>query len=625
VSEREDDDPQLPNELAQLLFEHASDAIILTNAEGVVVGVNAQATALLGYSRRELLELNIMDIIPVQEQCPTHEPGSGQREMRRRDGTTVTVEVRVKQLPDGSIMGMVRDVSERARADAEIRRQKEFIERLVESTTDGIAAFDTDLVVKLFNPAMEQITGLPAADVIGKKVFEVFPFLLDVGENELIRATLRGERTEARDRTFTIPQSGRAGRYEARYSPLTDNDGAVIGAIGVIRDVTERHALEQRLLHAQKLETAGRLAGGIAHDFNNVLTVILGEVSLSLGPRWNEDKARDALRRIGESAERAASLTRQLLAFSRRTFVSPSLFRADELIDGLKLMLRHLIGEGITLKIVQHGESASIRADRGHMEQVLANLIVNARDAMPHGGALTVETHSERLAAPKPTCVEPIAPGDYVVLSVSDTGIGMSEEVKARLFEPFFTTKKNGTGLGLCSCLGMVQQSGGGIAVESAEGKGTTIRVYLPRLPTESLPYARPATSLPLGKERILVVEDEEAVRNVTTALLRNLGYTVFEADNGVMALEFIEAQRGPPELVLSDIVMPRMGGRELIERIKESWPATKVLLMTGYTDDRALHERIVSEGWPVLAKPFTESALALKIRAVLDVSAGEC
>lgn len=624
---------ELPSEAAGLLLELASEAIMLTDSQLRILGVNGQTCMMLGYSKAELVGRDVISFIPdddlwivpgMRETLARGDTGRGQHKMRRKDGSMVMAEFSARKIPDGNgnILGIVRDVSERARAEANLRRHKDFIEQLLECSSDGICAFDTEMTVMLFNPAMERITGLPSSEVVGRKVFDVFPFLLDMEEDKLMNAALHGQKTEARDRTFVIPQSGREGRYEARYSPLTDHSGIIVGAIGIIRDVTERYALEQRLLHAQKMETAGRLAGGIAHDFNNVLTVILGEVALHSGARYNADKAREALRRIGESAERAASITRQLLAFSRRNFVSPSVFTLNDLVDGLRPMLQHLVGEGIRLNIVR-GASQSVKADRGQVEQVLANLIVNARDAMPGGGTLTIETHTESVGSPNEWRLGSITSGDYAVVTVGDTGHGMSDDVQKKLFEPFFTTKPNGTGLGLCTCLAMLQANGGDISVKSSPGRGTVIRVCLPQASSLSRSFSSAAPldsqELPLGSESILLVEDEGAVGVVTAEMLRALGYTVYQSDNGAAALAFLEACEDNIDLVLTDVVMPLIGGRELMDRIRVMRPKSRILLMTGYMEDNALRRRVQDEGLPILEKPFTHAALAAKVRSVLD------
>lgn len=391
-----------------------------------------------------------------------------------------------------------------------------------------------------------------------------------------------------------------------------------MGTLGIIRDVTERYELQEQLLHAQKMDAAGRLAGGIAHDFNNTLAVILCEAALARRVA-SRDHALEALRRIAEAAQRASSLTRQLLTFSRRHFTSPALFVLDDLIGEALPMLRHLVNEEIEVRVHCGAAAAAVRADRGLIEQVLANLIVNARDAMPDGGVLTIETRTEHLSPSPEWRIGSVQPGEHVVLTVSDTGTGMCEDVRCRLFEPFFTTKASGTGLGLATCHGILTQSGGDIAVDSSVGGGARISVCLPRQHAPVEPAGAACPGQLLGTERILLVEDDRRVREVTAAMLRELGYRVVETENGQEALAHLEAHAAEIDLVLSDVIMPRMGGSELVGRLRAEHPEMKILLMTGYTDDDSLRRRVEQEGLPIVEKPFTELGLASALRAVLE------
>ncbi len=387
--------------------------------------------------------------------------------------------------------------------------------------------------------------------------------------------------------------------------------------------VLEQKTLEQQLLHSQKMESIGRLAGGVAHDFNNLLTAITGYASLSLELIPPNDPTSDFIREIQKSADRATNLNKQLLAFARRQMIEPKVIDLNELIVDMTKMLGRLISEDIQLVTLPSSEVCTVKVDPGQIGQVLVNLAVNARDAMPRGGKLTIETDNltidEGYAHSRPN----LSPGPYVMLAVSDNGTGMTEEVKAHLFEPFFTTKEKGkgTGLGLATCYGIVKHNGGHIWVYSELGQGTTFKIYFPRVADEPVhlsPEAAPV--LRGGTETILLVEDEASVRELAVHILRQQGYTVLEASNGEEALQLAQ-QRLPEEihLLLSDVVMPQMGGRELADKLRELRPDVKVLFTSGYTDDAIIQHGVLKAGLAFLQKPFSPVVLARKVREVLD------
>jgi len=388
------------------------------------------------------------------------------------------------------------------------------------------------------------------------------------------------------------------------------------------RDVTERRRLQQQVLQSQKMEAVGRLAGGVAHDFNNLLTVITSYSDLLLESLPQDDPRRDDLEQVRKAAEGAAGLTRQLLAFSRQQVVEPRVISLNTVVEGFEKMLRRVIGEDVELATSLAPDLGPVRADVGQLEQILMNLAVNARDAMPTGGKLTIETAS----------VEQV-PGDagergaragrrFVMLAVSDTGCGMDEATKARIFEPFFTTKEpgKGTGLGLATVYGIVKQSGGLIWVYSEPGEGTSFKIYLPQV--DATPGAEAAAlspQAPRGTETVLLVEDAAAVRAVTKQALVRQGYTVLEAPNGEAALRLAQQHRGPIHLLLTDVVMPALSGRQLAQQLAAVRPDVKVLYASGYTDDAVVRHGIVEAKAAYLQKPFTPAMLARKVRAVLD------
>jgi len=394
--------------------------------------------------------------------------------------------------------------------------------------------------------------------------------------------------------------------------------------IAVLQDITARKLLEQELLHAQRMEGVGQLAGGIAHDFNNLLTVISGRSEMVLFRLTPADPLRRDLDLIHKTAARAAALTRQLLAFSRKQVLQPRVFDLNELVGSSTSLLKRLIGEDIELTFVPGADAGRVRVDPGQLEQVIVNLAVNARDAMPEGGRLTVETASAALPADYAALHVDVAPGSYVMLAVSDTGIGMDHALQARIFEPFFTTKGpgKGTGLGLATVYGIVKQSGGHVRVYSEPGRGTVFKIYLPRTdaPTELAAAAAPG-AVPGGTETVLLVEDEHEVRGLAVEVLEGLGYTVLEAAGPGDATLIAERHAGLIDLLLTDVVMPGMGGRALASRVTAARPETKVLFMSGYTDDAIVRHGVLEPGMSFLEKPFTSQALALKVREVLDRS----
>ena len=405
-------------------------------------------------------------------------------------------------------------------------------------------------------------------------------------------------------------------------SPTSTEDGLVFD--GILLDITERKRLEEQLRHAQKMEAVGRLSGGIAHDFNNLLVPIIGYVELAMMNLAPEDKLYSHLKRVQEAAERAADLTRQILAFSRKQVLKMQMLDLNLVITDFKKMVQHLIGEDIEFETFLTSDLHRVKADRGQLEQVLMNLVVNARDAMPMGGKLTIETANVYLdeSYVKKYADTP-SPGYYVMLVVSDTGCGMDTKTQQQIFEPFFTTKAQGegTGLGLATVFGIVKQHGGNIWVYSELDKGTTFKVYLPQTPeaeqSVEIPQAEPVSLS--GTETILVVEDEAMVRKLVCETLAAYGYTIIEAKNGNDGLQRISEYKEPIHLLLTDVIMPEMNGRELYKNVVTIHPAIKVLYMSGYTDNVIVHHGILEEGIDFLQKPFTVHSLTQKVRQVLS------
>jgi two-component system, cell cycle sensor histidine kinase and response regulator CckA len=398
--------------------------------------------------------------------------------------------------------------------------------------------------------------------------------------------------------------------------------GHVTGTTKISHDISKIKRLEEQFRQAQKMEAVGRLAGGVAHDFNNLLTVINGYGEMVMNRLPAGDPARDMLRQVVAAGDRAAGLTRQLLAFSRKSIIEPRILDLKVVVADVDKMLRRLIGEDIEMAVVSDPEVGAVTADAGQIEQVIVNLVVNAGDAMPKGGRLTIEVRDAVLDETYARDHPDAQAGRYVLLAVSDTGCGIDEPTMARIFEPFFTTKgERGTGLGLATVHGIVKQSGGHVAVYSEVGRGTTFKVYLPHMeqrPTSAKPHLQPEV-LPRGSETVLFVEDEAGVRALSRHVLQECGYTVLEARDGVEAVRIAVQHQGRIDLLVTDVVMPRLGGREVAEQLATTHPGAKVLFLSGYTDDAVVRHGILQAQVAFLQKPFRPASLVMKVREVLD------
>ena len=470
------------------------------------------------------------------------------------------------------------------------------------------------------NPAFERVTGIPAGEVVGKWVDEIVPPESLPLVQERYATAIREARVVQWEETSRYPAGSLTGIVT--LAPVFNAAGRCTHLVGAVHDATEKKTIESMLRQSQKMESIGHLAGGIAHDFNNILSVILGNAEMLLDDILPSDPVRPGLEAIRKAGERAAALTHQLLAFSRQQVLELRTVNLNETIVSMDAMLRRLIGEDISLLTRPEPGLDLVKVDPGQMEQVLMNLVVNARDAMPHGGSLTIETENVELDEEYARDHPGIAPGPHVMMAVSDTGVGMDKETIRQIFDPFFTTKERGkgTGLGLSTVFGIVRQSGGSIWVYSEPGKGTTFKVYVPRTEESAeaeVPEAAAAVRAG-GTATILVAEDEEQVRALVCEVLRREGYAVLEAANGAEALSVSAAHEGPVHLMVTDVVMPHMGGPQAAERMAPLRPEMKVLFMSGYTDDAIVHHGILNEGTAFLQKPVTPRVLTRRVRELL-------
>lgn len=626
-----------------------------TGASGRFLYVSPQITNILGYKPEDCVKdsqfwwdhLNPEDqaIVLLEDKWEPGRPFQVEYRMRRHDGQEVWIRDEALIFVDrttGKRMtrGLLIDITEQKRADQARRDSEERYRVFVSQSTEGIyrTEHDSGVPVNLSvdeqialslktgyiaecNDAMAKMYGFSdASQMIGKRLSELLiaddPVTREFMET-YIRSGYRITDWESHERDA----QGRVKIFRNTMMGIVE-DGKLMRNWGIQRDVTERMHLEEQLRNAQQMEAIGRLAGGVAHDFNNILSIIMGHGELLLRTVQLDEHARSGLDQIQRAAERAASLTQQLLAFSRKQVLQPRVLDLNEAVADVQKMLARVIGEDIILVASLHPSLLLVKADPGQVEQVLMNLAINARDAMPRGGKLTMFTSNLNVSAEESREYD-LAPGRYAMLEVTDTGHGMDAATLSHIFEPFFTTKPmgKGTGLGLSTVYGIVKQSGGSLQVESEPGQGTVFRIYLPA--EDGVMHRRHERiadeKIAGGAETILIAEDEPDLRELTRIFLQDYGYTVITAPSAEEAIEMAENLGDPIHLLLTDVIMPGMSGRQLAERILHKRPNTKIVYMTGYTDDMVMQHDVLEPGVQLLQKPFTRSDLAMKVRETLD------
>jgi PAS domain S-box-containing protein len=613
------------------LMESTPVGISISASEGYVPEVNMALWKIFGYNSKEEFTK-----IPASDHYYDQKDRERFHELHKR-GLVKDFEVRFKH-KDGSVfwgsvtsttqtteagatefINVLEDITERKQAEEALRESEERYRSLIETSHEMIQSVRLDGHFDFVNKAWHDILGYTEKELSRLSLFDIIhPESLEHCQ-KMFKKVLAGESAMNVEAKFLTKDGSTVfveGNVTGRYI-----DDKLVATQAFFRDITDRKHLEDQLRQAQKMESIGRLAGGVAHDFNNILTVIIGNaelLSMSLG---KDNPLQGRVEEISKGGERAASLTRQLLAFSRRQVLQPQVLDLNGVIPNMDKMLRRLIGEDIDLETVLAPDLGRVEADPGQIEQVTMNLAVNARDAMPTGGKLTIETANVDLDETYAHKHVAVKPGPYIMMAISDTGKGMDEETRSNIFEPFFTTKEKGrgTGLGLSTVYGIVKQSGGNIWVYSEPEKGATFKIYLPRVEkvAETAEKVKVTAEALTGSEAIMVVEDDDMVRDMAKSILQQYGYSILDAQDGKEAIRVSEKFEGPIHLMLTDVVMPGMSGRVLAEKLAVQRPKMKVLYMSGYTDNAIVRHGVLDKEVIFIQKPFTVEALAQKVREV--------
>ena len=636
--------------LSLSILEAIPDAVAAVNQQGVIIQINSQTEALFGYTRDELIGQSVDMLVPERQRSQHNHHredfhsrpkirrmGSGlDLYGRRRDGTEFPVEISLSPVTTGNgsiVLSVIRDISDRKRVEEELRRAHEELDRrktrelrdsqkrlslIADSSQDAIIGKNLDGIITHWNKGAEAMYGYTALEMIGRSISVLCPADRPDEIPGVLEKIRQGERVEYFE-SVRVTKDGRKLNVSIAVSPIHDEDGRVVGASAIGRDITAQKKVEDQLRQSQKMEAIGRLAGGVAHDFNNLLGIVTACTEL-LRDRVVGDGL-EYVDNIREAAKRGASLTRQLLAFSRRQPVQAQVLDLNERLKEVRKLVSPLMGDDVEVNLQPRTASAVVEVDPGQLDQIVVNLAVNARDAMPKGGKLIIETAvfdiDESFVREHSMSV-----GRYVMLAVSDSGVGMDEPTRLRIFEPFFTTKETGkgSGLGLATVYGIVKQFGGHIWVYSEPGHGTTFKVYLPSAEHKlGLQPEDRVEALPAKREGItvLLAEDDALMRKLTRKMLEEYGYKVIEAVDGATALAAVASDHQKVDLLLTDVVMKGMNGPELVLRMMNSHPEMKVVYMSGYTGE-LVADQGVNGGIRLLEKPFTRAMLLKTIDTVL-------
>ncbi len=632
--------------LAPELLEALPDATVAVDRDGVMVQVNSQVQELFGYDRDQLIGQKVEILIPESYRSQHHQHRDGfaktpkTRRMgadidlyaRRRDGSQFPVEISLSPVSSQGgwfVLSAIRDISDRVRIADELRRANEVLHQktaeqigeyrsrlasIIDSSEDAILSKDLKGIITSWNRGAERMYGYKPEEVIGKSISILTPSDRPDEITEILNKIKRGEVIEHYE-SVRVTKDGRQLNVSISVSPLVNAIGEIVGASAIARDITAQKHAESQLRQSQKMEAIGRLAGGVAHDFNNILAIINACTEFLRDRLDPAAEPTTYVENIRKATDRGASLTRQLLTFSRTPAIKTQILDLNDRLKEISKLLVPLLGDDVEVRIVSRSPSAIIEADPGQLDQIVVNLAVNARDAMPNGGSFFLETSTLIVDDDFAEQHQSMTRGKYVLLCASDTGIGMDEATSSRIFEPFFTTKEigKGTGLGLSTVYGIVKQNGGHLFVYSEPGHGTTFKIYLPsaedkvglpaQSPEETVRPSRPGST-------ILLVEDDEIMRSLTRRLLEEHGYRVFEATDGKSALDWVQANSESIDLLLTDVVMRNMSGAELAENLQESHPNLKVIYMSGYTGELMANRNMLKPGLTLLEKPFTRTAL---------------
>lgn len=617
------------------LVENSTDLLCTHDLDGLLLSANQAVIKLTGYDPKDFVnKRNIREILAPEFRDRFEMYLAALKRLGTATGVMQVVtssgerriweftnSLRTEGLPAPIVRGMAHDITDRWNAEIALRESEARYRRIVETTEQGVWTIDANDRTTFVNAKMAHMLGYTPDEMQGMSLLNfVHEEDAPLAQNTIERSRL-GLR-EHQDFRFRRKDGSDLWTIVAT-NPIYDKNSEYAGALAMVSDITDRKRLEQQLLQAQKMEAVGRLAGGLAHDFNNLLTAILGYSELSLPLLQPGSPLRGNFEQIKKAATKASSLTAQLLAFGRRQVLQPRVLNLNDVVTEMNKILCRLIGEDIDLATCLGSGLERVKVDPSQIEQVILNLAVNSRDAMPDGGRLTIETANVNLDESYAQSHPEVQPGPYVMLAVSDSGCGMDEDTKAQIFEPFFTTKEmgKGSGLGLSTVYGIVNQSGGHIWTYSEPGHGTTFKIYFPAFtePCEDHGPVHEGSTASGGSETILLVEDDDAVRGLASEILRTSGYKVLEAPSADDALRICEKHGSRIDLLLSDVVMPKMSGRRLAQLLTQSFPHLKVLYMSGYTENAIVHHGVLELDIAFLQKPFTPEALTARVRDTLS------